>query len=561
MFPFGRTARSRLSRLFLAALFSLTAFALSARAGDTVVLSDGTFGPGWVSTKIVDTTPGALATFTSTTLLSGPAGAYRETSHTYTSGSIVVGHTNPAYTHQPALDPICKIDFAADLVHFTGVSVGGLVWYRLAILQGGTWYGGPNIDVYSNSWTAYSQVGLRATDFFRFAGNGPEYPDFACSGGAMQFGFISFNGAVGGPWTKVSGLDNWLVTLHVARTTFSDGTLLNHNWIPVKVVDTTPGASATTSSASFLVGGNPADYRQTTHTYTSGAIVVAHLYGLGFHDPSVEPVYTVDFSAHAQHQTAGSIGGAVGLRAAVWQGTSYYGGPTINVFNGTWGNYATNGLTASDFVKLSGPGPNHPDFTNSGSLLQFGYATSNSASGGPTTKQIGVDNWIVRANLNPPCPGTLGIPVCFGDDITNPCPCYPTVPLGAAGHGCPNSIDPAGGLLVATGTASLANDTAILHGSHMPSSFCLYFQGTLVTGIPFGDGRLCAGGTIVRLAVKLNICNASQYPSGAEPSLSVQGLVTAPGQRIYQLWYRDAAAFCTSATYNLSNALAVNWTL
>lgn len=557
----AHTSRGRMPRFLLATIGALAVLAGDTRASDSIAFSDGNFGAAWISAKILDTTPGALATFTSTTLPGGPGGLYRETSHTYTSGAIGVAHWDPANVHQPSVDPICNIDFAASLVHFTGVSVGGAVGYRLAIFQNGSWYGGPSIDVFPNLWSSYVQLGLTAADFTRFAGTGPDKPDFTCSGGAMQFGFLSLNSANGGPWTKVSGLDDWNVTLHLAKATFSDGTLLNPNWIPVKVVDTTPGASATTSSASFVVGGNPADYRQTTHTYTNGAIVVAHLYGFGFHDPSVEPVYTIDFSADAQHQTAGTIGGAVGLRAAVWQGTSYYAGPTLNVFAGAWSPYAQTGLTATDFVKLVGPGPNHPDFTNSGSLLQFGYATSNSASGGPTTKQIGVDNWVVRANLNPPCPGTLGTPVCFGDDITNPCPCFPSVGVSAPGHGCQNSIDPYGGLLIGTGTASIGNDTAILHGSHMPSSFCLYFQGTLVTGIPFGDGRLCIGGTITRLAVKLNICNASQYPASSEPSISVQGQVTTPGQRIYQLWYRDAANFCTAATYNLTNALVLNWTL
>jgi hypothetical protein len=39
----------------------------------------------------------------------------------------------------------------------------------------------------------------------------------------------------------------------------------------------------------------------------------------------------------------------------------------------------------------------------------------------------------------------------------------------------------------------------------------------------------------------------------------VRGLVAAPGTRTYQVWYRNAAAFCTSSTFNLSNGLQIAW--
>jgi hypothetical protein len=42
--------------------------------------------------------------------------------------------------------------------------------------------------------------------------------------------------------------------------------------------------------------------------------------------------------------------------------------------------------------------------------------------------------------------------------------------------------------------------------------------------------------------------------------VSVKGLVTAPGVRDYQCWYRNAAAFCTPSTFNLTNGLEITWT-
>jgi hypothetical protein len=97
----------------------------------------------------------------------------------------------------------------------------------------------------------------------------------------------------------------------------------------------------------------------------------------------------------------------------------------------------------------------------------------------------------------------------------------------------------------------------------MPSSSALYFQGTTKLnsgmGIAFGDGLRCAGGSIVRLGTKNNVGGGSQYPVGPDPSVSVRGLVAAPGLRTYQIWYRNAAAFCTPSTFNLTNAVVVIW--
>jgi hypothetical protein len=36
-------------------------------------------------------------------------------------------------------------------------------------------------------------------------------------------------------------------------------------------------------------------------------------------------------------------------------------------------------------------------------------------------------------------------------------------------------------------------------------------------------------------------------------------MVLAPGNRTYQVWYRNSAAFCTPDVFNLSNGLVVTW--
>jgi hypothetical protein len=51
------------------------------------------------------------------------------------------------------------------------------------------------------------------------------------------------------------------------------------------------------------------------------------------------------------------------------------------------------------------------------------------------------------------------------------------------------------------------------------------------------------------------------YPGVGDLPVSVKGGVALDGvTRSYQVWYRNAGSFCTSATFNLSNGLRVDWT-
>ncbi len=154
-----------------------------------------------------------------------------------------------------------------------------------------------------------------------------------------------------------------------------------------------------------------------------------------------------------------------------------------------------------------------------------------------------------------------GTPYCFGDGAATACPCGNNS-LPANGVGCLNSFG-VGGKLRAGGVASLVTDTLTLFGTQMPDSSALYFQGTDVVaggaGSVFGDGLRCAGGSVTRLGTKTNAGGASQYPAAGDPSVSVRGGIVAPGTYRYQVWYRNAASFCTPSTFNLTNGLTVVW--
>ncbi len=150
-------------------------------------------------------------------------------------------------------------------------------------------------------------------------------------------------------------------------------------------------------------------------------------------------------------------------------------------------------------------------------------------------------------------------PYCFGDGTGTACPCGP----GAADSGCPNSVDADGGRLDSGGTPSTTVDTFRLIGTGMPNSSALYLQGATRAaggaGIVFGDGLRCVGGAIIRLGTKGNANGASRYPEAGDLPVSVRGLVTVPGNRTYHVWYRNAATFCSAATFNLTNGLEMTW--
>lgn len=154
-----------------------------------------------------------------------------------------------------------------------------------------------------------------------------------------------------------------------------------------------------------------------------------------------------------------------------------------------------------------------------------------------------------------------GTPFCFGDGSGTPCPCGNTSVVGA-NEGCVSSLG-VGGKLIASGTPSIGADTLVLSGSQMPDSSALYFQGTSQqaggAGGVFGDGLRCAAGSVIRLGIKANAAGLSQYPVAGDPAISIRGLLMSPGTRTYQVWYRNAAAFCAASTFNLTNGLSVTW--
>ena len=151
-------------------------------------------------------------------------------------------------------------------------------------------------------------------------------------------------------------------------------------------------------------------------------------------------------------------------------------------------------------------------------------------------------------------------PYCFGDGALQACPCG----NDASGNdaGCINSFG-TGGLLAAQGFSSLACESLVLTATGVPDAFGLFLQGTDRmnggAGATFGDGLSCVGGSTVIIATRMAVNGEVSYPTTGEAPIGFNGFITAPGTRTYQFIYRNAATFCTGATFNTSNAVEVNW--
>jgi hypothetical protein len=162
------------------------------------------------------------------------------------------------------------------------------------------------------------------------------------------------------------------------------------------------------------------------------------------------------------------------------------------------------------------------------------------------------------------CP--IGTTTCFGDGSGTACPCGNA---GASGRGCENSFTTGGGRLEAHGVASVSADSVQLRAAFLPpTSSALFFQGTALVaggaGAAFGDGLRCVTGSVFRLGTNFAAGGLVDFGHGVagNPLVGTAGAIPpGGGTREYQVWYRNTPAFCTSATYNLTNAVTVLWSI
>jgi len=154
---------------------------------------------------------------------------------------------------------------------------------------------------------------------------------------------------------------------------------------------------------------------------------------------------------------------------------------------------------------------------------------------------------------------------CFGDGSGASCPCGNNAPAGSR-IGCVNSTGN-GAQISALGVARLSADTLTLVATGVSATATgLFFQGSGVAGggagLAFGDGLRCAGGLVIRLAIRTASSGTMSlgHANGHDPHIAFVGQVPLAGANLnYQVWYRDSMSFCTASTFNLTNGLRIRW--
>ena len=148
--------------------------------------------------------------------------------------------------------------------------------------------------------------------------------------------------------------------------------------------------------------------------------------------------------------------------------------------------------------------------------------------------------------------------LCFGVGFGANCPCNNP---GGPGKGCDSANGLGGARLIAQGEASLSNDTLAFFADGLPRlTSMVYLQGTASSSpIPFGNGLRCVDGTLARFGGRFAGADGRTAFGSGNPPVSVEGGVSAPGERIYQLLYRNRSGFCFGSGVNLSNAVRVVW--
>jgi Tol biopolymer transport system component len=152
------------------------------------------------------------------------------------------------------------------------------------------------------------------------------------------------------------------------------------------------------------------------------------------------------------------------------------------------------------------------------------------------------------------------------------CPC--SNPPGGPGRGCDNSSATGGAILSAAGIAYLSMDSLVFTTSaEEPAATSIVMQGDALvpTGLVFGQGVRCVGGTLERLYTQTAVSGSIRAPDlgAGDPTVSARsaslGDVIQAGQsRWYLVYYRDpiVPGGCPAAsTFNATQTGQVFWSL
>lgn len=152
-----------------------------------------------------------------------------------------------------------------------------------------------------------------------------------------------------------------------------------------------------------------------------------------------------------------------------------------------------------------------------------------------------------------------------GDPLRIPCPCG-NDGANALG-GCTNSVSGSTGAVLRTDGFQRLDDV-VLQASGMTGGVCTFFAST-GTGVPagtlFGDGVTCTGSSLIRIRTVNfagGLAGIAVFPGPSDTITLSARSGTSPGSGLalqYCTFYRNAASYCTPATFNVSNTQEVLW--
>jgi hypothetical protein len=180
-------------------------------------------------------------------------------------------------------------------------------------------------------------------------------------------------------------------TVHYT-TKFADGNFASANW---RIITVNVGTGGTQTATRAAKGGHPGAYRIVSDTvFTQGLGVGSVIYGFNaykkaLYNPAKKGAITsINYSEDSLLIAGFGQGEATG--AAVLQNGVVYFDAGLVTPNRSWTHQAQSNLTAANFT--ASDQKSHPDFSQTGAPLQFGFYRANSA-GSQYSITAAIDNF------------------------------------------------------------------------------------------------------------------------------------------------------------------------
>lgn len=194
-----------------------------------------------------------------------------------------------------------------------------------------------------------------------------------------------------------------VLAVNVQATTFSESEFSPAGWQSIIVHSVDTGGSVTSTQQS---GGNPGNHwrvHQIVNIPNPGLqskIKVFNFDALNTYDPQSQGAITL-IDAQLDYQTISDLqmglGQSISACALRQNGVVYQAGSQATGNPpASWQTIQQLTLTSTDFVDVTGA-PGHPDFSENGSVIEFGFGTSNTSGigGAGRDTEVAYDNWSV----------------------------------------------------------------------------------------------------------------------------------------------------------------------